>query len=295
MTSPENLALHDYLRNRGIPTGDDFPQMRKSFEGQYAQFVVPAEVERERATIGGVPCEWFRVGNPTACILFAHGGGHVLGSTISHQALIGELAVAAGVDMLGVDYRLAPEHSFPAGIEDMIAVYRAVLASGLPPEKIALAGDSAGGGLIASTLLRIKQLGLPNPAAALLISPWTDLSTSLPAMTSQAELDPVCTYESLSALAQVYAGGTDLKDPLASPLFGDWSGAPPLLIQVGEYEILLDDSRELARKAKAAGVDVTLEVCPAGVHVYPQFSQLHPEGAAAIEQAGAFLKSRLGA
>lgn len=292
MSSPENIAMHDMLRKRGIPTGDNFAEMRTSFEGMYAQFVVPASVRREKTVVNGVDAEWFRVGNPGGCIIFSHGGGYVLGSTVSHQALIGELAEAAGVDTLGLNYRLAPEHPFPAGVEDLVAAYRFILDSGLPPEKIALAGDSAGGGLTAAGLLAIRQAGLPGPACALLISPWTDLTTSLPAMRSQADLDPICTQESLCGLASVYA--SDLTDPIASPLHGDWTGQPPLYIQVGEYEILLDDSRALAKKAQAAGVEVTLEVSPAGVHVYPQFSQLHPEGAEAIVKGGAFLREKLG-
>ena len=292
MSSPENIAMHKMLRERGIPTGDDLPAMRSFFETMYADYVVPASVKREKVTANGVDAEWFRVGNPKACIIFSHGGGHVLGSTISHQALIGEIADAAGVDTLGLNYRLSPENPFPAGVDDLIAAYTHVLDSGIPPGKIALAGDSAGGGLTASGLLAIKQRGLPSPACAYMISPWTDLSTSLPSMTTQAELDPICTRESLQQLAGLYA--SDLTDPIASPLYGDWSGQPPLYIQVGEYEILLDDSRELAKKAKAAGVDVTLEVSPMGVHVYPQFSQIHPEGAEAIGKAGAFLRKHLG-
>ena len=292
MSSPENIAMHAMLRARGIPTGNDLPEMRIFFDSMYADYVVPASVKREKLAVNGVDAEWFRVGNPGACIIFSHGGGYVLGSTSSHQALIGEIADAAGVDTLGLNYRLAPENPFPAGVEDLVAAYAHVLDSGIPPEMIALAGDSAGGGLTLSGLLSIKAQGLPSPACAYVISPWTDLTTTLPTMTTQAELDPICTLESLQGLATLYS--SDLKDPIASPLHGDWAGQPPLYIQVGEYEILLDDSRELAKKAKAAGVDVTLEVSPMGVHVYPQFSQIHPEGADAIVKAGAFLRKHLG-
>ncbi len=292
MSSPENIAMHAMLRARGIPTGNDLPEMRTFFDSMYADYVVPASVKREKISANGVDAEWFRVGNPKAAIIFSHGGGHVLGSTASHQALIGEIADAAGIDTLGLNYRLAPENPFPAGVEDLVSAYRYVLDSGIPADKIALAGDSAGGGLTLSGLLAIKQQGLPGPACAYVISPWTDLNCTLPSMTTQAELDPICTLESLQGLAGLYSN--DLNHPVASPLLGDWSGQPPLYIQVGEYEILLDDSRELAKKAKAAGVDVTLEVSPMGVHVYPQFSQIHPEGADAIVKAGAFFRKHLG-
>jgi acetyl esterase/lipase len=292
MSSPENIAMHKMLRERGIPTGNDLPAMRTFFEGMYADYVVPASVKREKIEANGVDAEWFRVDNPKACIIFSHGGGYVLGSTTSHQALIGEIADAAGVDTLGINYRLAPEHPFPAGLDDLIAAYRYVLDSGIPAEKIALAGDSAGGGLTLSGLLTIRQQGLPSPRCAYVISPWTDLTTTLPTMTTHAELDPICTLESLQGLSGLYSGNP--KDPIASPLHGDWSGQPPLYIQVGEYEILLDDSRELAKKARAAGVDVSLEISPMGVHVYPQMSQIHPEGADAIVKAGIFLKKHLG-
>jgi acetyl esterase/lipase len=294
MASPENLALKEQLRS-APPLAGELADWREAVVKAASQFQSPPGIRREKARAGGVDAEWFRHdGSSGGVLLYLHGGGYMLCSTDSHHGLIGELAIAARVDALGVNYRLAPEHPFPAAVDDAVAAYKYLLDAGYRPERIAVAGDSAGGGLAAALLLAAKEQGLPQPACAVLMSPWTDLSLSLPTMQANAQLDPLCDEASLSAMAAGYLAGRDARQPLASPLFGDWSGAPPMHILVGSHEVLLDDSLQLAKTARAAGVEVKLEVGEECIHVYPMYSQAHPEGAEAVEHAGAFMREKLG-
>jgi acetyl esterase/lipase len=294
MASPENRAMQEAMRNRPPPDAATPDEWRASFVTAYADFKVPEQVRRQSVHANGVDAEWFRVGgHPNLALLFFHGGGYLLGSSRSHQALIGELAVEAGVDTLAVNYRLAPENPFPAAVEDAVASYRYLLDEGYRPLHIAVAGDSAGGGLAAALLLALKEQGLPQPACAVLISGWYDLSMGLPSIRGRANLDPIVKPEDLEGLRDAYLAGQDPRAPLASPLYGDWTGAPPLLVQVGGHEILFDDSVEFAKVAKAAGADVTLEIAEECVHVYPQYSQLHPEGVEGVKNAAEFIRRHL--
>ena len=211
----------------------------------------------------------------------------MLGSLDTHAELMARLAAACRAPVLGLDYRLAPEHPHPAAVEDAVASYRRLLDQGIGPEAIVLGGDSAGGGLVLACLLALRDAGSPLPAGAILFSPWTDLTASGASTQSRAELDPMVAAELLNPMAHHYAGDQALNDPLVSPLFGDLTGLPPLLIQVGDHEILLDDSTRLAERATSAGVDVTFECYPGAFHVFQSMPQL-PESAEALATVASF-------
>lgn len=194
--------------------------------------------------------------------------------------------------MLGLNYRLAPENPFPAAVDDAVAGYRWLLGQGYKPSKIAVAGDSAGGGLTVATLVAIREAGLPLPAAGVCQSPWVDLEGIGESMTTRAKVDPVVQREGLNGMAQGYLQGKDPRTPLAAPLYADLKGLPPLLIQVGDAETLLDDSNRLTERAKAAGVQVKLEVCPEMMHVWQLFASFLPEGQQAVDVIGKFIAER---
>jgi phosphinothricin tripeptide acetyl hydrolase len=217
----------------------------------------------------------------------------VIGSPRSHRHLAAAIARAAGARALLLDYRRAPEHPFPAAVDDALAAYRWLLESaGVAPGSVVVAGDSAGGGLTVATLLAARDAGLPQPGAGVCISPWVDLTCSLPTYATKAAVDPVVDAALVQKMAKAYLGGTDPRTPLASPLHADLRGLPPLLAQVGGDEVLLDDARELAARAKGAGVDATLEVWDAMVHVWHWFLPMLDEAQAAIDRIGAFVRER---
>jgi epsilon-lactone hydrolase len=247
-------------------------------------------------TAGGRPAEWIRPAGAwnDAALLYLHGGGYVIGSPRSHRHLAEAIARAAGIACLLPDYRLAPEHPFPAAVDDALAAYRSLVEQRkIAPGSVAVAGDSAGGGLTAVTLLAIRQAGLPVPGAAVCISPWTDLTCSAPSYGTKAASDPLVARPGITVMAQEYLGATDPRTPLASPLFADLRGLPPLLIQVGSEEVLLDDATRLAQQACAAGVDATLEVWDSMIHVWHWFLPWLDEAQSAVDKIGAFLRERL--
>jgi len=219
-----------------------------------------------------------------------HGGGYVIGSINTHRDLMGRIARASGARVLGINYRLAPEHPFPAAVDDSVAAYRWMIAQGLKPNRIAVAGDSAGGGLAVATLVAIRDAKLPIPGAGVCLSPWVDMEGIGKSMESKAAIDPVVQREGLLGMAAAYLGGQNPRSPLAAPLYADLKGLPPLLIQVGEAETLLDDSTRLADRAKTAGVSATLEVWPEMIHVWQMFASFLPEGQQAVDGIGGFLK-----
>ena len=218
--------------------------------------------------------------------------GAVIGSMRGYRAILARLSRASECRVLGIEYRLAPENPFPAAVDDSVAAYRWLLAQGYDPRKIALAGDSAGGGLVVAVLVALRYSGEPMPAAGVCMSAWLDLAGTGESMTTKAEEDPIVQKEMLDFMAQLYLGDRDRKTPLASPLYADLRGLPPLLIQVGSAETLLDDSTRLAERARAAGVEVDLQVWDDMIHVWPLFAPVLPEGQQAIEQIGDFIRQK---
>jgi acetyl esterase/lipase len=228
-------------------------------------------------------------------ILYLHGGGYVLGSPRSHRPMIARLADAAHAAAVAPAYRLGPEHRFPAAVDDAVEVYGRLLRGGSDPGGVVVAGDSAGGGLSMALALALKERGLPQPAGYVAISPWADLTQSAATYSTKAETDPMITKAGLDAMAQAYLGALDARDPLASPVFGDFEGVAPILIQVGSEEALLGDSLKLAELAGHARVDVRLEIWPEMIHVWHAFGGQLQAGRRAIVAAGEWMDRRFGA
>jgi acetyl esterase/lipase len=271
-------------------------ELREGMEAMVGAVSIVEGTVVEAVHAGGVPSEWVRPAQPVArdaCIVYLHGGGYVMGSVNTHRGLASHLAWRTGLPILVVDYRLGPEHPFPAALDDALAAYQWVLAQGFTPDRVVIAGDSAGGGLTLATLLALRDRGLPLPAAAVPISPWADLSLSGDSMDALDEQDPMVRRPGLQRMADWYLGSHDPTDPLASPLFGDPTGLPPLLIHVGEIETLLDDATRFAESAHAAGVDVTLEVWPEMIHVWHAFGPMVPESDAGVTRVAEFVAQRL--
>jgi acetyl esterase/lipase len=263
------------------------------------QFARPLEADCTATPVdaGGVPAEWVTAPNSgdDTVVLYLHGGGYVIGSIVTHRDLAGRIARAARARVLLIDYRLAPEHPFPAAVDDAVTAYSWLLQQGVAPGNIALSGDSAGGGLAVATLLAIRDRGLPRPAAAACISPWVDLEGVGLSLTTRAALDPMVQIDGLRDMASQYLGGASAREPLASPLHADLAGLPPLLIQVGTSETLFDDATRLDAKARCEGVEVHFEAWDEMVHVWHMFAGMLPEGQAAIEHIGAFVREQVGA
>ena len=252
---------------------------------------VAADVKCEPVSADGVPAEWIVPpgAEPHRVLLYLHGGGYVIGSINSHRAMIARIARASRARAIAIDYRLAPEHPFPAAVEDATRAYRWLLAQGNFARNMVIAGDSAGGGLTLAVLATLRTAGDPMPAAAVTISPWTDLERTGDSMRSNAGRDQTVDVEDLGEMARMYLGTSDPKNPLASPLYADFRGFPPLLIQVGAAEGLLDDSTRVAKRAKAAGVEVELEIWEDMVHVWHIYAKLLPAGQEAIDKIGKFI------
>jgi acetyl esterase/lipase len=256
-------------------------------------FPVDADVKSEPVNAGGVKSEWVTApgADPGRAVLYLHGGGYVIGSINTHRTLAGRISRAAKARVLVIDYRLAPEHPFPAAVEDSVAAYRWMLSTGLKPSRIAVAGDSAGGGLTVATLVAIRDAKLPVPAAGVPLSPWIDMEGLGDSMKSKAAVDPMVQKDGLLQMAAAYLAGKDPRTPLAAPLYADLAGLPPLLIQVGTAETLLDDSTRLAERARKAGVKVTLEPWENMIHVWQIFAPILDEGQQAIEKIGEFIRA----
>jgi acetyl esterase/lipase len=297
MPSEAHESMIQMLLARPQAENPTVEEMRAGFEQMAALFPVAADVDCHAVEAAGRPAEWVAApgSHPGRVVLYLHGGGYVIGSINTHRSLVARISAASGARGLAIDYRLAPEHPHPAAVEDATAAYRWLLEQGIEPARIAVAGDSAGGGLTLATLLALRDAGDPLPAAGVCLSPWTDLEGSGASAQPGAVDDPLLQYEGLVEMARHYVGEEgDLRDPLAAPLHGDYAGLPPLLIQVGTREILLDDSTRVAERARAAGVDVTLEPWEGLIHVWQMFGALGvPEADEAVTRIGEFVRKHL--
>ena len=299
MASPQAVAVRDLIRamrEQALDGNPTIEQQRAAGEGFGAMTGEPVGVIYEWTTANGVPALWAipEEGADDRVLQYMHGGGYIIGSVASHQRLVGHLATAVGCRALSVEYRLAPEHPHPAAVTDSLAVYRWLLDQGFAPQRIAISGDSAGGGLAVATLLAIRDAGLPQPAAAVPMSPWVDLEGTGDSMKAMADLDLLIGEIALKTTAEHFLGGQSAQDPLAAPLHADLTGIAPLYIQVGGHETLLDDSTRLATRAAAAGVDVRLDVFPEMQHVFQMAVGNVPEADDAVARIGAYLRPRLG-
>jgi phosphinothricin tripeptide acetyl hydrolase len=295
MSSRGIAMVRTHLAKLPPSTSLTIAERRAQYEKAERAFPTPADVAIERLAAPERPAEWLAPPGvrTDAALLYLHGGGYVIGSPRSHRHLAAALARAAGVPALLLDYRLAPEHPFPAALEDAVAAYEWLLARGIGPDHVVVAGDSAGGGLTVATLLALRDRGLPRPAGGVCISPWVDLTCSGATYATRAAVDPIVLRESVAMMAQAYAGAGDPRTPLMSPLYADLRGLPPLLVQVGSDEVLLDDALGLGERARAAGVDVRVEEWPAMIHVWHWFLGMLDEAERAIDIAGAFVRTHI--
>jgi epsilon-lactone hydrolase len=297
MASPEHQAIVEMLRNQPVLDSATVADMRAGMEDMAGGAPLPEGTTIEVVDAGGVPAEWVSVAGASgdAVLLYLHGGGYCIGSINTHRGMAARLAQACRARALNLDYRLAPEHPHPAAVDDAVAAYRWLLDRGVAPAQIVLGGDSAGGGLVMATLLALRDAGHPLPVAGFCLSPWVDLECSGETMTTKADVDPMVGKDGLTEMAAAYAGDHELRHPLVSPLHADLSGLPPLLIQVGTAETLLDDAVRLADRARNAGMDVRLEAWDDLVHVFQAFAPMVPEAVEAIDGIGRFVRERTGA
>lgn len=283
-------VLSEQLRGSGLDFGADVPVMRETFEGLLASAPVDPDLVFVPGRLGGVPVLEAPVPGSTAVVIYLHGGAYCAGSAQGYRGVFGQLGRFAGARAVGVDYRLAPEHPYPAALEDARAVFEALLSEGVAAEDIAVVGDSAGGGLAIATLMALRDAGLPLPGCAVVFSPWVDLAHEGESLRTRAGQDPSLSEQGLRRRAADYLQGRDPRTvPLGSPIHGDLSGLPPLLIQVGTAEILLDDATRLAVRAGQAEVHTELQIWPRMVHVFQSFGFILPEGQNALRQAGQFI------
>jgi epsilon-lactone hydrolase len=279
-----------------LPPSDSLTtaERRAQYERAEKVFPTPPDVKVERVSAPAAPAEWLRPPSavPGRVVLYLHGGGYVIGSPRSHRHLAAAIAGAAGASALLLDYRLAPEHPYPAAVEDATSAYRWLLDQAIAPEHIVIAGDSAGGGLAVATLLALREARVPLPGGGVCISPWVDLTCGGASYATKAAADPIVQRAGVEQMARAYLGATPPRTPLASPLFADLRGLPPLLIHVGSDEVLLDDAVQLAERARAAGVDATLEIYERMIHVWHWFLPMLDEAQTAVETIGRFVRSR---
>jgi monoterpene epsilon-lactone hydrolase len=283
------------LRTSPSLANPNVKQMRAAIDQMGEMFQPDQNSNYQTVLAGSVHAEWITAPNADTgrVMLYLHGGGFVSGSIATHRALVARLSLAAQSRALALDYRLAPEHPFPAAVEDSVEAYRWLLAKDVNPARIIVAGDSAGGGLGVSTLVAIRDAGLPTPRAGVLLSPMVDLEATGESMTTKAAEDPIVKKDLIPPIVQLYLNGQNPRDPLASPLYADLSCLPPILIQVGTAEVLLNDSTRLAARASKAGVQVTLEQWDKMIHVWQLFASILDEGQQAIDKIGEFIRTNV--
>jgi len=294
--SKEQQRQLDAVQRQGQFDGSgDVQTVRKAFNELMAQVPVAPDIRQKPVEVGGVAgVEVTIQGSATErVILYLHGGVYVIGTATASVPLVGDLVRRAGAKGITLDYRLAPEHPYPAAVEDARAAYEGLLAKGFAAGQIALAGESAGGGLAVAALLALREAGVPLPSCAYLMSPYVDLTLSGETLAEKAEVDPLLTPEALRARVPDYVGGADASDPNISPIFADLHELPTLLIQVGSHEILLSDALRLAGRAAICDIPVTLDVTPGVPHVFQAYAGLLDEAGAALDRAADFLNARL--
>ena len=297
MSTEQAENLEAILRQSAFPAGIDIGEQRRLLREVTAAQPLPADVTVTAAALGGVPTAEITIGGTESrqVVVYFHGGVYVLGDAASAAGLASQVGRQAGAKVISVDYRLAPEHPYPAAVDDALAAYEALLHDGIASSDIAFAGESAGGGLAVATLVNARDHGLPLPAAALVMSPYADLTLAGATLDTKGEVDVLMSRENLQSRVSDYTSGHDPALGLISPIFADLSGLPPLIIQAGTHEVLLDDAVRLARQAATADVEVTLDVTPRVPHVFQTFYPILDEAAAALDRAGQFLSAHLAA
>jgi len=293
MSSSEIDAVRELLRSKPRPTS--FPERRQRLDAIGSISLIAEDIGLEPIDANGVAAEWSLApgSDPSKVLLFFHGGGYCSGSIVSHRGMVTEAGRAAQARTLAVGYRLAPEHPFPAAIEDARSAYRFLLDQGVAPSKIAIGGDSAGGGLTLALMTSVRDARQPLPACAWLVSPWVDLRMTGASLAEKAAIDPLISKPYLEELASAYLAGADPANPLVSPLNADLAGLPPLLVQAGSAETLLDDAVRIARRAGAVDVRVNLEIWPHMIHAWHLWAAQLEAGRRAIASAGAFIRAHL--
>jgi epsilon-lactone hydrolase len=290
-------TLDAILRQGAFPAGDDVNEQRQALRALLSAQPLPPDVTVTAATLGGVPTAEITVDGiePRHVVLYFHAGVYVMGDAFLVAGLASQVARRTQAKVISVDYRLAPENPYPAAVDDALAAYEALLHNGVASSDIIFAGESAGGGLAVATLINARDQGLPLPAAALVMSPYADLTLAGTTMETKREVDPLLSREGLQARIPDYTSGQDAAIGLISPIFADLSGLPPLIIQAGSHEVLLDDAVRLAGQAATADVEVTLDITPGVPHVFQAYFAMLDEAAAALDRAGQLLSAHLAA
>jgi epsilon-lactone hydrolase len=295
VSTEQQETLDAILRQSAFPADSDVNEQRRLLRELLSAQPLPAEVTVTAAELGGVPTAEITVDGiePRHVVLYFHGGVYVMGDAFLAAELASQVGRRTHARVISVDYRLAPEHPYPAAVDDALAAYKALLDNGIAASEIAFAGESAGGGLAVATLINAREHGLPLPAAAFAMSPYADLTLAGTTIDTKRDLDPLLSREALQARVGDYTAGQDAALGLISPVFADLSGLPPLIIQAGSHEVLLDDAIRLARAAATADVEVTLEITPEVPHVFQAYHPILDEAPAALDRAGQFLSAHL--
>jgi epsilon-lactone hydrolase len=295
MSTEQRENLEAILRQSAFPVGSDVNEQRRLLRELLSAQPLPADVTVTAAALGGVPTAEITVDGiePRHVVLYFHGGVYVMGDASLAADLASQVGRRTQAKVISIDYRLAPEHPYPAAVDDALAAYETLLDSGTAPSDVAFAGESAGGGLAVATLVNARDHGLPLPAAAFVMSPYADLTLAGTSMESRREVDPLLSRENLQARVSDYTSGHDAALALISPVFADLSGLPPLLIQAGTHEVLLDDALRLAHQAATVDVEVTLDITPGVPHVFQAYYPILDEAGAALDRAGQFLSAHL--
>jgi len=295
VSTEQQETLDAILRQSAFPVDSDVNEQRELLRQAISAQPLPADVTVTAAALGGVPTAEITVDGiePRHVVLYFHGGVYVMSDAFLAAGLASQVGRRTHAKVISVDYRLAPEHPYPAAVDDALAAYEALLRNGTAPSDIAFAGESAGGGLAIATLVNARDHGLPLPAAAFVMSPYADLTLAGTTMETRREVDPLLSRELLQARIPDYTAGQDAALGLISPIFADLSGLPPLIIQAGSHEVLLDDAVRLAGQAASADVEVTLEITPGVPHVFQAYSPMLDEAGAALDRAGRLLSAHL--